>query len=78
MLLPLFPTAAECMWGAVLDLLFNVVCERGLLGVGARVLWLAQLGRVPLEEQVERTGPSLAAGVLFWGALAAALALLLR
>jgi hypothetical protein len=57
------------MWGAALDLLFNVVVERALLGAGARVLWLLQLGRVPLEEQLQRTGPCLCAGALAWLAL---------
>ncbi len=58
---------------AVLDLCFNVVCERMLLGTGARVLWLARFGAVPLEEQMQSAGPALIAGTLTWTFLAAAL-----
>jgi len=57
---------------AVLDLCFNVVCERVLLGGGARVLWLARLGSVPLDEQMQATGPSLCAGALTWTLIAVA------
>jgi hypothetical protein len=62
---------------AVLDLCFNLVCERLLLGGGARVLWLARGMRVPIEEQMQATVPDLCAGALVWGAGAAALCVLL-
>ncbi|MHC5212287.1 MAG: hypothetical protein ACYTG2_16340 [Planctomycetota bacterium] len=55
------------MGGLVLDLLFDWVVERGLLAFGARILWALRLGRVPLNEQMQRTGPNLATGLLAWG-----------
>jgi hypothetical protein len=57
------------MWGLTLDLLFDWVVERGLLALGARILWALRLGRVPLTDQMERTVPNLAAGLVAWGLL---------
>jgi hypothetical protein len=61
------------MWGMFLDLVFDWLVERGLLAFGARILWAARLGRVPLTDQMERTGPNLAAGLLAWGLVAVVL-----
>jgi hypothetical protein len=61
------------MCGLVLDLLFDWVIERGLLAFGARILWALRLGRVPLTDQMERTGPNLAAGLVAWGLVVAVL-----
>jgi hypothetical protein len=63
------------MGGLVLDLLFDWVVERGLLAFGARILWALRLGRVPLTDQMERTGPNLAAGLAAWGLVVAVLVL---
>jgi len=58
------------MTGLALDLLFNLVVERGVLGVGATLLCALRPGR-PLVEQMEQTGPNLAAGAALWTAVAA-------
>lgn len=54
------------MTGLVLDLLYNLVVERGVLEVGARLLCALRPGPRSLNEQMERTGPNLAAGVGLW------------
>ncbi|HZM01141.1 MAG TPA: hypothetical protein VFD43_12910 [Planctomycetota bacterium] len=60
------------MTGLALDLLFNLVVERGVLGLGATVLCALRPGRRPLCEQMEHTGPNLAAGAGLWIAVAVA------
>ena len=59
------------MVGAALDWLFDVLCERALLALGARVLWALQLGRRPFSEQMERWIPNVVAGLLLWAAVIA-------
>jgi len=59
---------------AALDLCFNVVCERALLGAGARLLWLARGCSRPIEEQMQATLADLAAGALAWSLLLLAFA----
>ena len=59
------------MTGLALDLLFNLVVERGVLGVGATLLCALGPGRRSLVEQMERTGPNLAAGAALWTGVAA-------
>ena len=54
------------MTGLALDLLFNLVVERGVLELGARVLCALRPGRRSLTEQMEQTGPNLAAGAGVW------------
>ncbi len=54
--------------GAVLDLLFNLVCERGLHATGARLLCLARRPHVTLDEQMQHVLPDLLAGALLWAA----------
>jgi len=61
------------MTGLALDLLFNVVVERWVLGTGARLLCAWRPERRPLHEQMERTVPNLAAGSGLWMAVAAAI-----
>ena len=61
------------MTGLALDLLFNLVVERGVLGTGARLLHACRPERRPLSEQMERTVPNLAAGAGLWLAVAVAI-----
>ena len=61
------------MTGLALDLLFNVVVERGVLGTGARLLCAWRPEHRPLHEQMERTVPNLAAGAGLWTAVAVAI-----
>ncbi len=65
------------MVGVALDWLFDVVCERAVLTLGARVLWALRRGRRPFSEQMERSVPNLLAGLLAWAALVAAVVALL-
>ena len=64
------PAADARMTGLALDLLFNLVVERGVLDVGARLLCALRPGCRSLHEQMERTGPNLAAGLGVWAAVA--------
>ena len=57
------------MVGVVLDWLFDMLCERALLWVGACLLWALQLGRRPLSEQMEHAIPNVVAGLALWAAL---------
>ena len=59
------------MVGAALDFLFDVLCERALLAVGARTLWVLQLGRRPLGEQMQHSVANVTAGLLLWAGLIA-------
>ena len=52
------------MWATLLDLLFDLLIERGLLRLGAGILWLADGGRVPYPVELERGRAALAAGLL--------------
>jgi hypothetical protein len=54
------------MTGLALDLLFNLVVERGVLELGARLICALRPGQRSLTEQMERTGPNLAAGAALW------------
>jgi len=63
------PGADTRMTGLALDLLFNLVVERGVLGVGAAVLCALRPGCRSPSEQMERTGPNLAAGGCLWAAV---------
>lgn len=59
------------MTGLALDFLFNLVVERGVLELGARLLCALRPGRRSLDEQMEQTGPNLAAGLALWTTVAA-------
>jgi hypothetical protein len=72
------PPREESMVFAALDLCFNVVCERALLGGGARLLWLARGRSIPFEEQMQATLPDLCAGVAAWSLLLLATCAVLR
>jgi hypothetical protein len=56
------------MTGLVLDLLFNLLVERGVLELGARAICAVRPGGRGLTEQMERSGPNLAAGAALWSA----------
>jgi hypothetical protein len=56
----------------LLDLLFDIVVEHGVLMLGAGALWLVKLGRTPWVDQVERTGCNVVVGLAVLAALVAA------
>jgi hypothetical protein len=65
------------MLGAALDWLFDVLVERGLLSLGARLIWIARSRRRSLDEQMEHTLPNLLVGALVWAAVIAVVLALL-
>jgi hypothetical protein len=65
------------IWGVVFDLVFDVLVEHLVFGLGGRTLWALRLGRVTLTDQMQATVPNLVAGLSIWCGLVALVVLAL-